>query len=386
MRAPLPPPCLHRPAWLRDATTRRAAKCLAPQPRLTPASPTRLATPPPCGRYEEIFWNNIPGDNRLFRRLPTDPDWTQVSIGDAAEPDGYGTGGAVGDFDGDGVLELLVSHGESRAQPLSLYRPRATTTGVASNHWLRVLPRTAHGAPARGALVRLHMMAAHGDGGGGRTQLRVVDAGSGYLCQMEPVAHFGLGSATEVARLDVVWPGGVCLSVASPTVDTMLTVEYPLGRTAADGCDGNGTVLAYANVPGGGGGSGTGDTTSVRPPPLPPHPPPLPSQQRRPPPPPRPLPPSPTTAPPLDATEQAVTDADGNGSGTDVAAIVAPIAVAAVVLLAACACCYVRAQRKEEGRNHLHSLAGGPLARKSGGAGGGSVEVPSVPSVSQAMR
>ena len=34
-----------------------------------------------------------------------------------------GTGAAIGDFDGDGVLELLVSHGESAAQPLSLFRP-----------------------------------------------------------------------------------------------------------------------------------------------------------------------------------------------------------------------------------------------------------------------
>ena len=24
--------------------------------------------------YEEIFWNNIPGENRLFRKLPTDGD------------------------------------------------------------------------------------------------------------------------------------------------------------------------------------------------------------------------------------------------------------------------------------------------------------------------
>lgn len=50
--------------------------------------------------------------------------------------------------------------------------------------WLRVRVTTCHGAPARGAKVTLHTKT-------GR-QTRAIDAGSGYLCQMEPVAHFGL--------------------------------------------------------------------------------------------------------------------------------------------------------------------------------------------------
>lgn len=32
------------------------------------------------------------------------------------------TGAVATDFDGDGRLELLVSHGESAAQPLSVYK------------------------------------------------------------------------------------------------------------------------------------------------------------------------------------------------------------------------------------------------------------------------
>jgi len=146
--------------------------------------------------YEEIFWNNIPGENRLFRKLPSDSDWTMVDIGDAIEPYGYGTGAAVGDFDEDGQLELLVSHGESGPQPLTYYRPR----NGEGNNWLRVFPKTSHGAPARGAQVILHA--------GGRQQLRVIDSGSGYLCQMEPVAHFGLGSLSEVDWITVTWPDG----------------------------------------------------------------------------------------------------------------------------------------------------------------------------------
>ena len=73
----------------------------------------------PLARTEQ----NIPGENRLFRKLPTDADWTQVNIGDALEPTGYGTGGAVADLDGDGRLELLV-----RAIRPAMYHTRALAT------------------------------------------------------------------------------------------------------------------------------------------------------------------------------------------------------------------------------------------------------------------
>lgn len=170
--------------------------------------------------YEEIFWNNIPGANRLFRKLPTDSDWTQVQIGDALEEAGYGTGAAVGDFDGDGQLELVVAHGESAEQPLSYFRP----SGGKSNHWFRVLPLTTQGAPARGATVLLRA--------GGRNQFRVIDAGSGYLCQMEPVAHFGLGSLTAIEKITVTWPDGASHTIENPSVDQTLRVPRPAGLVA----------------------------------------------------------------------------------------------------------------------------------------------------------
>jgi hypothetical protein len=46
------------------------------------ASPIRTVIPADFDNdgYEEIFWNNIPGANRLFRELPTDSDWTQVKL------------------------------------------------------------------------------------------------------------------------------------------------------------------------------------------------------------------------------------------------------------------------------------------------------------------
>merc|ERR1719204_475343 len=183
--------------------------------------------------YEEIFWNNIPGENRLFRKLPTDSDWVRVNVGDALEMDGYGTGGAVGDFDEDGMLELIVAHGESGPlQQLSLYR----ASSGQNNHYLRILPLTEQGAPARGS--RVDMTA------GGRTQVRIIDSGSGYLCQMEPVAHFGLGQLLVADSVRITWTDGTTCDFKPGQIDRVIRVQKNSSMCSGD----NGVVFEAATT------------------------------------------------------------------------------------------------------------------------------------------
>merc|ERR1712228_168310 len=92
---------------------------------------------------QEIFMNNIayrgsaPNSVHTVRKTPgVDPIIQQINIGDALEENGKGTGGAVLDLDNDGRLELVLSHGESGEQPLTLYEVEKTT-GL-ENNWLRV--------------------------------------------------------------------------------------------------------------------------------------------------------------------------------------------------------------------------------------------------------
>ena len=161
---------------------------------------------------EEIFFNNIGQPNRLFGwRRGT---WTALDVGDAAESNGLGTGAAVADLDGDGRLELLIAHGESGLQPLTYYHGPKT-----EHHWVRVMPLTPAGAPARGALVSLLQ--------NDRTQIRVIDAGSGYLCQMEPVAHFGLGRAARIDSISIDWPDGRQVVLTKPDPDQLHVVKHP---------------------------------------------------------------------------------------------------------------------------------------------------------------
>lgn len=161
---------------------------------------------------EELFVNAIGESNRLVSRRADDA-WTEVPAGAAAEPAGLGTGAIVGDLDADGVLELLIVHGEADSQPLSLYEADAT------GDWLRISPTTQYGAPARGAVVDLETTAG--------PQRRVVDAGSGYLCVSEPVAHFGLGDA-EPIEATVRWPDGREETLTDLEACTAQDVTHPV--------------------------------------------------------------------------------------------------------------------------------------------------------------
>ena len=145
--------------------------------------------------FDEIFVNNIGEPNKLFKIL-SDGELKQIQLSNGLEPLGLGTGAAVADIDNDGILELLVSHGESGLQPLSLYKANIKKPFK----FLRILPKTTFDAPARGATVILNTNV--------RNHAKTIDAGSGYLCQMEPVAHYGLRNGEKVNSVTIKWTDG----------------------------------------------------------------------------------------------------------------------------------------------------------------------------------
>ena len=144
--------------------------------------------------YDEIFLNNIGQPNRLFRILE-EGNLEEIILNEALEEQGLGTGAAVADIDGDGILELLISHGESGAQPLSLFK-----ANISNRNYIRIKPINTFGAPARGATVILNTNL--------RNHAKTIDAGSGYLCQMEPVAHYGLRDGEKIENVSIKWTNG----------------------------------------------------------------------------------------------------------------------------------------------------------------------------------
>ena len=162
--------------------------------------------------YDEIFLNNIGEPNKLFRILENGLI-KQIPLDVGLEPDGYGTGAAVADIDNDGVLELLVSHGESWDQPLSLYKAKVDP----DNKYLRIKPLNQYGAPARGATVTLISNL--------RKHSKTIDSGSGYLCQMEPVAHYGIRENEKNIKIQIKWTNGKTKTISVKELNQTITLN-----------------------------------------------------------------------------------------------------------------------------------------------------------------
>ncbi len=160
--------------------------------------------------FEEILIANLGEPNRLLAWR--EQGWRPIDPGDAMEPASLPTALLAADLDGDGRLELVVARAGGRGGGLALFR-----VDTADRAWLRVAPRTPHGAPARGAIVSLWA--------GGRRQLRVVGEGARGT---EPVAHFGLGTAECVDRLDIRWPDGTVRRFDRVEPCRTLVVPHPL--------------------------------------------------------------------------------------------------------------------------------------------------------------
>ena len=162
--------------------------------------------------YDEVFLNNIGEPNKLFRILENGLI-KQIPLDVGLEPDGYGTGAAVADIDNDGVLELLVSHGESWDQPLSLYKAKVDP----DNKYLRIKPLNQYGAPARGATVTLISNL--------RKHSKTIDSGSGYLCQMEPVAHYGIRKNEKDIKIQIKWTNGKTKTISVKELNQTITLN-----------------------------------------------------------------------------------------------------------------------------------------------------------------
>ncbi len=115
-------------------------------------------------------------------------------VGGGFEAPKVGRGLAVGDFDRDGDLDLLMTTNNG---PAYLYR----NDQLAKRRSIRFQLRgTKSNRDAIGATVRIFL--------NGQTQSRIVRGGSSYLSQSELPVTFGLGIRDKIDRAVIDWPSG----------------------------------------------------------------------------------------------------------------------------------------------------------------------------------
>jgi hypothetical protein len=105
-----------------------------------------------------------------------------------------GRGAAFADFDNDGDLDILMNVVNDTPRLLR-------NDGGNRRNWLRVVPlREDTGLVALGGTVTVKANAL--------TMIQPVTGVNGYLTSSDPRTHFGLGSATQAASVEILWPDG----------------------------------------------------------------------------------------------------------------------------------------------------------------------------------
>jgi hypothetical protein len=101
-------------------------------------------------------------------------------------------GMAIADLDLDGDLDLAINNS---TDPAELYE----NVGEGLGGWLQV--RLSDERPPVGAALEIHLE-------GESSSWRELRAASSYMSQSSASVHFGLGDATGVERLVILWPDG----------------------------------------------------------------------------------------------------------------------------------------------------------------------------------
>ena len=159
----------------------------------------------------------------LFAQFIHDPSLLYINNGDGtfveqATQAGLlhttqGRGVSCFDYDRDGDIDILVGHSGA---PPSLFRNDLPNTNNYLSVQLRSPGQNADGIGAK-VIASTETL----------TQTREIRLGSNYLSNDPPLAHFGLGNASRVSKLTVVWPDGTTQHIRNVRSNQHLVVRKP---------------------------------------------------------------------------------------------------------------------------------------------------------------
>jgi len=122
----------------------------------------------------------------------------------------FSSGGAYADLDNDGDLDLVVNNTEDL---LAIYR---------NNQNKNYLQVKLNGAAKNklGIGSKVYLTTEKG------TQLQQLYLTRGYQSSMPEIVHFGLGDASKIEKVTVVWPDGKTSVIPDVSVNERITIDY----------------------------------------------------------------------------------------------------------------------------------------------------------------
>jgi hypothetical protein len=126
--------------------------------------------------------------------------------------------GGIGDLNNDGFLDFLNGSNVRYAIPNSNNWLKVTLQGIASNSY--------------GIGARVEIYGAFGK------QIRDIHSGDGFKYMSSLNAHFGIGAATAITKIKVIWPSGTVDIITNPNINQTVNViegNFPLNASSFNG-------------------------------------------------------------------------------------------------------------------------------------------------------
>jgi len=139
-----------------------------------------------------------------------------AEAGLTAQPPARHRGSAIGDLNGDGKLDVVVT---ALSAPAEIWM----NDSAGANHWIEFqLQGKKSNRDGIGARIKLVA--------GGKAQYNHVVFAAGYASSSAGPVHFGLGSAKTADLVEIHWPSGIVQKLENLPADRVVKVQEPAGR------------------------------------------------------------------------------------------------------------------------------------------------------------